>query len=246
MALFIVALQPVITVLYPSLAAVSVGVLLPAYLSLGPLFWLYVVGLTQETLWRPERSDMWHFLPASIAAVTVGLSIYFPDGVLDSLVVEGDARPLFDGVDQASLTFVGYTVIFIFVLVLLWLVQSACYMFSVLRRLVRYRVVLKDLFASNERRELGWIIGVLLTTCGIWLLTAVALLLENFADLTLFGGVARAGDHSGADLAHCSMGIAAEARFLKGVTSRRSRLTRCRNTSGRRWVRSTPGASPGN
>lgn len=191
-SMFVIALQPVITALFPTLAAVSVVLLLPAYLSLGPLFWLYVYGLTKATPWQPEWSDLWHFLPALVAALLVTLSVFFPAGDLDSLVVEEDARPLFDSVDQSTLTFAGYTVIFIFALVLLWLVQSAYYLFSILRRLVRYRLVLKDLFASNERRELGWVIGVLITIGGIWLLAAVALLLENFADLTLFSGASRA------------------------------------------------------
>lgn len=190
-ALFIIALQPVAATLYPSLTAASVGLLLPAYLSLGPLFWLYVVGLTQETPWLPTRRDLSHFLPMGIAAATVGLGGVFPEGTLDSLIVSGDDQAIYADGDKSRLTFAGYLVLLAFGLLLFWLVQSAYYMFRILRRLIGYRRALKELFASNERRELGWIIGVLVTTGCIWLVTVVALLLENFADLTLLGVTTR-------------------------------------------------------
>lgn len=189
--LFLIAAQPVAAIIYPDLTAASVGLLLPAYLSLGPLFWLYVVGLTQETPWAPARRDLWHFLPTGIAAATVALGGFLPEGTLDALIVAGDDQVIYADEDQSRLTFGGYLVLIAFGLLLFWLAQSAFYMFRVLRRLIGYRRMLKQLFASNERRELGWIIGVLVTTGGIWLVTAVALVLENYADLTLLDVTAR-------------------------------------------------------
>jgi len=51
--------------------------------------------------------------------------------------------------------FVGYLVILAFGLILLWLAQSALYLFFVLHRLITYRQQLRQLFASNESREQG-------------------------------------------------------------------------------------------
>lgn len=184
-ALAVIAVQPIAQALSPDLAVLGVALLLPAYLSLGPLFWLYVVALTQPTPWRPLLRDLAHFVPVFVAIVAVALIGALPAGTTQALVLRGEDASLFTGPDQKALSFAGYLIITIFAMILFWLAQSFVYMFKTLRRLVAYRRQLKDLFASNEQRELTWILGVLVTTAAIWMLSAVGLITENFFDLRL-------------------------------------------------------------
>jgi AraC-like DNA-binding protein len=74
-----------------------------------------------------------------------------------------------------------------FLAMLLWAVQSGYYVIRIIIHLSRYRKQLKDLFASNEQRELGWLSWVLLIVAGTWLFSLVSLLSTLIQDNALFG-----------------------------------------------------------
>jgi len=75
----------------------------------------------------------------------------------------------------------------VFIAMLVWMLQSGYYLARVILRLSRYRKQLKDLFASNEHRELGWLSWLLAVLLVTWVLSFSSLLSSLLFDLPLFG-----------------------------------------------------------
>lgn len=81
----------------------------------------------------------------------------------------------------------GLVVIYIFLLIPVWLLQSGYYLIRTFRRLTQYRNRLKDLFSSNEDREMLWIYGLLVVVGSVWLVFFFAVISDNFFDYKLIG-----------------------------------------------------------
>ena len=167
----LMAAGPAVVAFAPGLEAVFLAGSLPAYLLLGPALWLYVQGLTSETEWRPTPDHGWHLAPAGLGLLATGLMLGLPANVRDRMLLEGEL------VDRPYPAMVA---LLVFVLILCWIAQSAAYGVVVFLRLGRYRRRLKDLFASNENRELRWIGWLLIVVGGVWLGAFATLVAENF------------------------------------------------------------------
>lgn len=119
----------------------------PSSLCLAPLFWIYVYTLTSPTQQRPAHVYRHLILPG--IAVLIGLFYSVgPQYIRDSLYVDHTAQPD------------GGLLVALLVLVLLQLAslpQIAVYLFMIVRRLMRHRIMLRDVYASTEEHELRWI-----------------------------------------------------------------------------------------
>jgi AraC-like DNA-binding protein len=182
-AIGIVCAWPVVSAFMPSLETGYFVITMPAFLLLGPAFWLYVEGLTSEQAWRPNPGHGWHFLPVALGLVAIGLT--------NSLSEENRHEIFVDG-QMVNDLYPGLIIIYIFVLVLGWSVQSGYYVIRILYRLASYRRLLKMYFASTDNSELGWLFWVLIVIGGAWLLSFANVISDNFA------GVALAGPRTGA------------------------------------------------
>ena len=177
LAIGVLAAAPVMYALAPQFITLYATTLLPASLLLGPLLWLYVVGLTSSTPWKVEPRHAWHMLPFSIGVIVTGLMLSLPHTELETIFLGND------DIDQGLPL---YVVIATFVLILTWIVQSAVYVFLIFHRLSAYRRQLKDLFASNEHRELGWLSWLLSSVGGVWLVSMASLVTSTFWETALF------------------------------------------------------------
>lgn len=142
-----------------------------------PLFWFYVRALTSEREQPWSNRDFIHLLPATVGCLTFIILIFTP---------ESDRTALFDtGRDHSSTI---QTVLFFLIigLYVVWLCQWLFYALIILKRLVRYRARLKDLFATTEHLELRWIgwLGLLILVDWAWV--ALTFVLEIFTDHTPF------------------------------------------------------------
>lgn len=142
------AFAPVLEVMNLPVEHMAFGVIILASgLCFGPLLWIYVHTLTSTNERRP-RWILLHFALPGLAAF-LGLFVgWLPDD-LRLGVLEQDPE--------------GWPLLFILGLTLLFLLsvpQLAIYLFLMVRRLLQYRKRLKDVYASTERQELGWIIAV--------------------------------------------------------------------------------------
>jgi len=137
----------------------------PSSFFLAPLLWIYVYVLTSEAQRRPRRLAR-HFVLPGLAILVALLVLASPYHVRDVLLSDDPE------IDTA------WTMALAVSLGLLQLAvhpQIALYLFLTLRRLVRFRLKLRDVYASTEKHELRWIyvIGVL----GVLFWLAMTLLL---------------------------------------------------------------------
>lgn len=119
----------------------------PSALCLAPLFWVYVFTLTSTAQQRPTR--LYRHLLLPVFAMLVGLTI---------LVSPQEVRgTLFSGAPLPSSSWMIALVIVVVVLQLAIYPQMAVYLFLIIRRLMRHRLMLRDVYASTEKHELRWI-----------------------------------------------------------------------------------------
>jgi AraC-like DNA-binding protein len=174
----VIAAGPAVFSLTPEWDTIYIAFLFPAWLLLGPSLWLYVEGLTSDTPWGLHPKHSIHLIPFILGFVVAGLIISLPIEVRHTIFSE-------DGDIDTGFPLV--VVVSMFLAMLLWAAQSGYYVIRIIIRLSTYRKQLKDLFASNEQRELGWLSWVLLITAGAWFLSFVSLISTLSTENSLFG-----------------------------------------------------------
>ena len=178
LAIAILIAQPWLKLLAPSLQQLFLLLALPALYLLPPCFWLYVQGLTSSQRWQFQRQHLPHFGLSGVAFFIVIAALCLPATIRDGLLVHGSEQVLTSAPPLLGNTVYGLLIL-TFLMVIGWCVQAGCYLFAVARRLHQYRAQLKQVFASTERQELGWIVGLLVAVIGVWLLASVSLLIDN-------------------------------------------------------------------
>lgn len=169
-ALGVVVMDPAVAVFAPALRTQAITLTLPAYLLLGPMLWLYIEGLTASVPWQWQRRHLWHFLPFVLGLIVAGMMIALPLDIREQMLLTGELPP--GGLVAAI-------VLSAFALILLWPVQAGWYGIRAIRRLRTYRHELRNLFASNESRELYWLSWLVFVLGGVWSLAFAAIIAEN-------------------------------------------------------------------
>jgi len=146
-------------------------VFLPIILTLPILLWFYIRGLTSDIKYTYSRSDLWHFVPVILGIGVMVLVLSLPIETVDQ-ILHGDRSP---STTHEYIAFVPAALLGIFSSF-----QIGFYVFLTLRRLVQYRARLKDIFASTENREMGWIIGVIGFLTLYWALNFIDLIVGGF------------------------------------------------------------------
>ncbi|AIY66609.1 helix-turn-helix domain-containing protein [Pseudoalteromonas piratica] len=177
-AIAIVICQPSLKLLAPEWRKTQLIVSLPALLTIAPSFWFYIKSLTAESKWTLTKHERWHFALPLVGLFISLFTLVLPSGVQHGLLVDGD-----DVVLESVSPFLRYSVytglIITFLLVISWVVQSAFYVVKTIVRLNRYRAHLKDIFATTEQKEMGWLTALALLVGIPWGLFAVNLTLNN-------------------------------------------------------------------
>ncbi len=164
-------------------------------LCLAPLLWIYVVTLTSPAQRRPKHLYR-HFLLPALAFLSGLVVVTSPPEVSAALFADA---PLPMSAGPVALVAV------IVILQLLVYPQIALYLFLILRRLMRYRLKLRDVYASTEEHELRWIYVIGGLGGVFWLAQTLLLVLEF--------GLGRAG------LSTASMSIASIAGLALVATT---------------------------
>ncbi|WP_179379978.1 helix-turn-helix domain-containing protein [Jannaschia marina] len=139
---------------------------IPLGMTLAPLFWLYVRGLTSEDDAPPVRFKALHLAPILLGIAIYGVFLSLPGDIVIRLergeVLEGATAPFF--------------VACLYVLTSVFHGQLALYLILVFGMLRRYNARLKDLFASTETRELNWLWWIAGTGWAYWAFSVTSLL----------------------------------------------------------------------
>lgn len=134
---------------------------------LAPAFWLYVVLLTSATQELPKRWYIHLFLPGATALLGLGIAVFSPS--LEAVFSTTGVIPI-EG--NTWLLVVVYSV-----LQLGLLPQIAIYLFLIVRRLLRHRILLRDAYASTEQHELRWIYLIAGFGAAFWASTILIMIL---------------------------------------------------------------------
>ena len=157
--------------LSPGASLLANALAVPCFLLLAPLFWSYVRLLTVE---RPQP---WRLPPRHLLPALIGLLLMLPLLSLDPerrLALGEGAAP--GGVLE------GVALLGLLVAMLAWVLQAGGYLAACLRRLLRVRLRLRDWFSSTHRRELGWLLVLVLALAFYWLLVVIDLLGQLLGD----------------------------------------------------------------
>ena len=177
-AIAIVICQSSLKLLAPEWRQTQLIVSLPALLLIAPSFWFYIKSLTAESKWTLTKHDKWHFALPAIGLFISLFTLVLPNEIQHGLLVDGD-----DVVLKSASPFLRYSVyaglIITFLLVISWVLQSAFYVVKTIVRLNRYRTHLKDIFATTEQKEMGWLTALALLVGIPWGLFAINLTLNN-------------------------------------------------------------------
>ncbi|WDE12423.1 helix-turn-helix domain-containing protein [Thalassomonas haliotis] len=167
LATAVLATGPAFYLLLPAWYGLYIAAVFPAWFLLGPSFYLYVQALTCDSPWKIQGKHLLHFVPAGFGLVITGLILALPSAQRQAIFI--------DGVEADSgLPLV--TVISVFLALIVWVVQSGYYVTRIVTRLSQYRKQLKDLFANNDNRELGWLYALLLLVVSTWILSLLAMM----------------------------------------------------------------------
>lgn len=170
----ITELEPLLTLAWADTQNFLPIMIFPALVLLGPSLYFYVDALTQPSRWRPRWPAIWHVLPFAYALVLSAILLFLPYTTKQQFF--DDSMP---GVDSGPLLVVLFMLL---AFVAIYLIQTACYIYIIQRRLFRYRLTLRDLFASTENREIGWFIWILILLALSWVFSFLAILFDMFVD----------------------------------------------------------------
>lgn len=174
----VIALGPAVFLFTPAWSTIYIASIFPAWLLLGPALWLYVEGLTSDKPWHMQAKHLVQLGPFIFGLIVTGLIISLPLEMRQTLFSEES------NIDSGFPLIVVLSIVFA---MLLWTVQSGYYVIRIIIRLAKYRKQLKDLFASNEQRELGWLTWVLSIISGTWLFSLASLMSTLIQENSLFG-----------------------------------------------------------
>lgn len=122
-----------------------------AYISLlllSPALWLYVRNITSPALIHWKKRDIWHLTPFFIGLGVAALLLSLPYSMLAQIFGDGTGP---------STPLLVIAALSLYILMVIWGIQSVCYCFVIIRQLIRHKQTLRHYFSSTEDRELLWI-----------------------------------------------------------------------------------------
>lgn len=152
---------PIVIHALPALEPYSLAIVTPSYILQPLCLWLYVKGLCSPTPWDIKKTRPLHFVLPGLSLLYASLLLFTPVQYLRELF-ESNEQPLSQPAELLAIVTFGF--------MLSWIVQSAVYLYLIVRRLLAYRSELKQLFASNDKREMGWLFVVISGLATVWTL----------------------------------------------------------------------------
>ncbi|MCW9029829.1 MAG: AraC family transcriptional regulator [Kangiella sp.] len=160
---------PILTQAVPNIGLYSLAIVIPSYICQPICLWFYVKGICSPTEWHIKQNRYLHFVLPALALLYALVLIFTPSQYLVELM-HGTEQPLSQTAELLAMS--------TFAFMLIWIIQSSIYIYLIIRRLLTYRRELKQLFASNDKREMGWLLFVISGISVVWILAFFTLLLS--------------------------------------------------------------------
>ncbi|WP_164084687.1 helix-turn-helix transcriptional regulator [Alteromonas flava] len=166
--LLVIGLGPLLFELTPSFIQFYVSILPLLFFSLFPCLWLYQDSLISQEKWKWRKAMMWHCIPLPFMTI-LGLAIFLlPKATFEQMFFTEQSE------DVLVINILSFAFLLSF---LVWCTLSCVYVERMLRRTIRLRKRLKDVYSQDENRNLIWLSWVSLLLVVTW---AVALLVLTF------------------------------------------------------------------
>ncbi|TMO62870.1 hypothetical protein CWC18_09480 [Pseudoalteromonas aurantia] len=160
----VIALEPLVFHSFHNLEVYYIALSGIVWMLMMPSLWLYIKGLTATYAWQWQKKEL-HHCWLSLFALLVGAAI---------LVLPNSSQvALFSNSGGEMTTGFEVTVaVLILILLLIWPIQSALYVYKIAGQLTRYRKDLKQVFTDERNRALYWVNAALafLVMSWLWLL----------------------------------------------------------------------------
>lgn len=170
LCLSLLSTGPIIFAFLPWLAQLYISMLPLLFFLLMPSLWFYHEALIAEHQWQ-WTSAMWkHFLPLPFAGA-LGVAIF--------LLPEPSFIAMFFSEQSNDAPYIYLLSGAFFAAVLFWCVLSCSYVVMLLKRTVKYRSQLKNVFSNEQGKSLNWLSGVSLLIGFSWGYALVVLALED-------------------------------------------------------------------
>lgn len=167
----LIGLGPLVFALTPSFIQLYVSMLPFLFFSLFPCLWFYQDALISQKTWQWRKNMKWHCSPLPLMAI-LGLAIFLlPTSTFEQMFLEEQSEDL-HVVRILSVAF--------FLSVLAWCTLSCVYVERMLRRTIRLRKKLKDVFSQDENRNLKWLSWVLLLLVVTWVVALLVLTFDSY------------------------------------------------------------------
>ncbi|WP_166836030.1 helix-turn-helix domain-containing protein [Rheinheimera pleomorphica] len=153
----------------PGIELYSLAIVIPSYICQPIFLWFYVKAICSPTDWHIKQNRYLHFVLPALALIYALVLIFMPSEYLVELM-QGQEQTLSQTAELLAMSTFAFMVI--------WIVQSSFYIYLIISRLITYRRELKQLFASNDKREMGWLFFIISAISVAWLLAFCALLLS--------------------------------------------------------------------
>lgn len=160
---------PLVSAYAPIIRPYTLAIVLPAYI-LQPIYlWFYVQGLCSPTRWQFSNIRKSHFILPVVALVYSIAVVCLP---------ANEMMIILEGKKEVETSFATAIIVATFLLMVVWMVQSTVYMVFIVRRLLSYKQELKQLFASNDKVELTWLLIVVGAIALAWCVSLAFLILS--------------------------------------------------------------------
>lgn len=141
-------------------------VIIPIYFLLMPILYLYVSKVLLST--KRHVEFYWHFLPASIITITIGVTFIYCDNF--RFYIFSPSQDMF-----SHITFMGK------ILPMLLSIQIAIYFYLIFLLLKQAGVCLQDIVQSDSKGiKLQWLVALIFATLSNWLIRVVSVLLPFY------------------------------------------------------------------
>lgn len=160
---------PILIKFIPSLELYSLAIIIPSYIFQPVCIWFYVKGICSSTPWELRQNSRVHFvLPLLSIFYAIAITIMSPEQL--SMILYEQDQPLSSVAENIALI--------TFVFMIAWTIQSIIYIVFIVTRLIQYRRELKQLFASNDQREMGWLFFIISGLPIVWMLSFSSLMMS--------------------------------------------------------------------
>jgi AraC-like DNA-binding protein len=152
----VIALEPLVFHSFHNLEVYYIALSGIVWMLMMPSLWLYIKGLTATYAWQWQKKEL-HHCWLSLFALLVGAAI---------LVLPNSSG------GELTTGFEVTVAVLILILLLIWPIQSALYVYKIAGQLTRYRKDLKQVFTDERNRALYWVNAALafLVMSWLWLL----------------------------------------------------------------------------